>query len=227
MIGASVSDPSYLKIAGVIGDVHAEDELLEAALNYFASKSVDKVLCTGDIAGGSGSLAKCCALLQRHKARTVRGNHDRWFLSPTMRELSGGNLDGDILPEVKQYLDSLMPTLDFKTAHGAALLCHGLGKNDMAKVGAEDFGYAIDANQELQTLLKHKRYRFVINGHSHQAMVRHFPGLTVINAGSLQRSQNPGFSMLDFESKQVQMLRFSEARQVVVDKTVPLLENSL
>lgn len=48
---------------GLIGDVHAEDERLAAALEVFAAERVDRALCTGDVVDGHGDIDRTCALL--------------------------------------------------------------------------------------------------------------------------------------------------------------------
>ena len=50
---------------GLIGDVHAEDELLEAALDYLKGKNVEAILCTGDVADGSAVSSRCCELFTK------------------------------------------------------------------------------------------------------------------------------------------------------------------
>jgi hypothetical protein len=69
----------------------------------------------------------------------------------------------------------------------------------MGKVGPDDFGYAIEANDDLQNLLRDGVHRWVLNGHSHRQMVRDFGGLVLINAGTLARHRDPCFLELDFE----------------------------
>jgi hypothetical protein len=39
-------------------------------------------------------------------------------------------------------------------------------------------------------------------------MVRHFPGLTVINGGTLRRTEEEGFLLVDFAARQVEMFRW-------------------
>jgi predicted phosphodiesterase len=112
---------------GFIGDIHAEDQLLERALDVLASRGVELVAATGDVADGPGSVDRCCSLLQSRGVVVVRGNHD------------------------------------------------------------------------LQNLLR-GGYRWILNGHSHRRMVRHFGRATVINAGTLLRSHEPCFLELDFEN---------------------------
>jgi predicted phosphodiesterase len=80
----------------------------------------------------------------------------------------------------------------------------------MAKVGPDDFGYALDANDDLQNLLRFGGYRWILNGHSHRRMVREFNGVTLINAGTLMRRQEPCFLELDFENASGLIFKFAE-----------------
>ena len=135
--------------------------------------------------------------------------------------------DAQTLPvEAREYLTNLVATREFSSSLGGLLLCHGLGLNDMARVGPDDFGYAIESNDELQSLMRSPRYRFVVNGHTHHAMVRHFSGLTVINAGTLRRHDDPGFLLVDFAHRQVQMLRFGSSHEITLHSTKALLSDA-
>jgi predicted phosphodiesterase len=185
---------------GLIGDIHAEDELLERALDVLASRGVDLVAATGDIADGSGSVDRCCALLASHRVVAVRGNHDRWLLAGTARELPDATPVDRVTAESRRLLAELPEMVELKTVQGLALLCHGLGPNDMAKVGPDDAGYALEANDDLQSLIRGGAHRWILNGHSHRRMVRRFGGVTLINAGTLFRKHDPCFLELDFEA---------------------------
>ncbi|WP_084555209.1 metallophosphoesterase family protein [[Phormidium ambiguum] IAM M-71] len=54
-----------LNIIGVIGDIHAEDKLLEKAVNFLKSKNVEKIVCVGDIVDGLGDVNECCNTLAK------------------------------------------------------------------------------------------------------------------------------------------------------------------
>jgi predicted phosphodiesterase len=190
---------SYRRI-GLTGDIHADDELLERALDVLASRGVELVAATGDIADGFGSVDRCCALLTSHRVVAVRGNHDRWLLAGTARDLSDATPVDGVTAESRRMLAGLPEMVEVSTTQGLALLCHGLGPNDMAKVGPDDHGYALDANDDLQNLIQVGAYRWILNGHSHRRMVRVFGGLTLINAGTLMRHHEPCFLELDFEA---------------------------
>ena len=197
-----------LNIIGVIGDVHAEDKLLDKAVHFLQSKNVEKIVCVGDIVDGLGDVNECCNTLMREEILVVLGNHDRWLLKNEMRSLKQAT-QLDSLSEFSQsFLFSLPLTLDFSTPHGLALLCHGLGKNDMVRLTPYDYGYAIDVNTDLQNLIREQKYKYVINGHTHYKMVRNFSKLTIINAGTLKRGHEPGFLLIDFVQQFVQFYKF-------------------
>lgn len=188
---------------GAIGDVHAEDHLLVGALDTLDAAGASAILCVGDLADGTGSLDRCVKLLRERNVAVVRGNHERWLLGDVMRNLPNATELARLSAEERAYLAGLPTTLEFSTPFGGLLLCHGLGSNDMAKVTPDDYGYALDANDELQKLIADPKIRFVVNGHSHRIMVRHFPELTIINAGTLKADNDPGFLMVDFDAGEV------------------------
>lgn len=212
---------TYSRI-GAIGDVHAEDFLLQAAVRLLRQRDVDIIVCTGDVVDGPGAPDACCDLLTRESVLTVRGNHDRWFLSGAMRDLPEATAIETMPTLVSDFLRSLPPTAQLHTPDGSLLLCHGLGDNDMGRLGPDDYGYAISSNDELQSLIRDPNILYVLNGHTHQPMVRHFPGLTVINAGTLASEQHPCFVILDFTSHRAEIHRLAKDGGVVSFETAPL-----
>lgn len=52
-----------LKRIAAIGDIHAEDELLDKAIN-FCRPQVEQIVSVGDIVDGSGDVNRCVALLR-------------------------------------------------------------------------------------------------------------------------------------------------------------------
>lgn len=194
---------------GLIGDVHGEDERLERALYTFRRRQVPIVVSTGDIVDGRGSVDRCCELLEMHGVVAVSGNHDRWLLSGTARDLPDATPTAAVSEPSRAFLKRLPRMIELNTIEGTALLCHGLGPNDMAKVGPDDFGYSIDSNNELQNLVRNGYYRWVLCGHSHRRMVRTFGHLTIINAGTLIPEQASCFLEVDFENATVLAFEFA------------------
>ncbi|MEG4207720.1 metallophosphoesterase family protein [Microcoleus sp. Pol7_A1] len=197
-------------IIGVIGDIHAEEQLLEKTVAFLNSQKVDKILCVGDIVDGSGDANQCCNILKREEILVVLGNHDRWLLKNEMRNLKEATQPDSLSVISQSFLSSLPSTIEFPTPHGLALLCHGIGENDMARLTPGDYGYAIEVNIDIQNLIRGRKYRYVINGHTHYKMVRHFGNLTIINAGTLKYEHEPGFLVIDFVQQFVQFYKFFE-----------------
>jgi putative phosphoesterase len=194
-----------LRRVGLIGDIHCEDETLEIALEHLASERPDAILSVGDIVDGVGDPNRVCDLLKQHEVFTVMGNHDRWVLQDSMRDLRNATPLNTLRVQSRDWLAALPQTLSFETPRGELLLCHGLGENDMAMVREDDEGYSLDFNLALSELIKSKHYTFVANGHSHHAMVRTIEKLTIINAGTLARGARQICTVIDFQAGHVEL----------------------
>lgn len=196
---------------GAIGDIHAEDSRLEAALHFLAKEGVDAVLAVGDIVDGPGDTLRSCQLLSEHQVEVVAGNHDRWLLEKPER----AELDSEAArAELRLFLEPLPPTRSYDTAAGPLLLCHGMGDNDMNGVTADDYGYGLENNDELQELLRAGEYRYVICGHTHRRMVRDFGGLTVINVGTLLGADDACFALISFDERKVTFYSISSTGEI-------------
>lgn len=206
---------------GIVGDIHAEDWALRAALDHLKSLDVDTIVAVGDIVDGQGSVDACCDLLQQNGVVSVRGNHERWFLRGELRNLPHATLEADVRPTTRAFLASLPASLRLATGDKDILVCHGLGEEDMATVRPDDFGYALEVNDPLQALMRSRDIELVVCGHSHRRMVRRFGSVTVVNAGTLTRDHDPCFGMIDLESRAV---TFYEAagEDIVAVQIVPL-----
>lgn len=213
-----------LRQIGAIGDIHGEARYLETALKFLSAAHLDLIFSVGDITDGRDRVNRCCQLLQKYQVATVRGNHERWFLAGEMRDLPDASFDADVDKEARAFLAALPLTQSFETVAGRLLLCHGLGEYDMGGVWPGDFGYALESNLALLRLMLERQYRFVINGHTHQRMVRSFDHLTIINAGTLYREHQPCFLLADFETGFVQFYDFRSNTKVVKGEFFPLFD---
>jgi predicted phosphodiesterase len=197
-----------LRRVGAIGDIHGEARYLETALKFLSAANLEMVFSVGDIADGPDDVNRCCQLLQQYQVATVRGNHERWLFAGEMRDLPDAIFEADLDQESRAFLAGLPLTQSFETVAGPLLLCHGLGEYDMGGVRPSDFGYALESNLALLRLTLEGQYRFVLNGHTHQRMVRSFDRLTIINAGTLYRQHKPCFLLVDFEVRFVRFYDF-------------------
>ncbi|MCX7807641.1 MAG: metallophosphatase family protein, partial [Deltaproteobacteria bacterium] len=192
----------------LIGDVHAEDERLEAAIEIAEKEGVERVLCVGDVCDGHGDLARTVTLLESKKVIVVRGNHDRWFLRDEMRHLELVHHRADF-PAVARIVGLWPPLVEFWTLWGWMLLCHGVGDEDMAAI---DPAMPEDEVMQLpawQRILSAQKYAIVALGHTHKAMVRSIASITVINPGTLKRDDDPCFGIVDLRRGSMQLYNLS------------------
>ena len=61
-----------LRLLGLVGDVHAEEQRLARVLDFFASRGVDRVAQVGDFVDGMGSDAECVRRLRDADALVLR-----------------------------------------------------------------------------------------------------------------------------------------------------------
>jgi predicted phosphodiesterase len=182
---AAKTEQYDLRRIGVIGDVHACDERLTHLIGFFQGQELDQLVCVGDVVNGPGDPNACAALLDSAGVITVRGNHDRWLLEGQVPLGDDVHQFEDLEPSTIAFLRALPVSLELRGADGTPLLlCHGLLDNDMNSITADDYGYALETNNELQTLLGAGE-RIVIKGHRHRPAIWRLKKLTLIDAGCL------------------------------------------
>lgn len=198
-----------IRRVGLIGDLHVEHEALTFVIAELKQLGAETLLQVGDIVDGEGDLEATITLLQEHRVLAVRGNHDRWLLGGQGRELPFATRLVDASAGAQAFLAKLPATREFRSPRGNVLLCHGLGNNDMAGVKPDHEGHDITFNTDLQALIAERRYRFVLNGHTHRPMLRTFGPLSIVNAGTLHRGYERCFTYVDFERGE--LVRFRHA----------------
>ena len=206
------------KTIGLIGDIHGEDEYLVAVLTFLQKENVSLICTAGDIVDGRGKVSTCCRLLRENNVWAVAGNHDRWFLAGQMTNLFGEQNTHDLTEDDRTFLKGLPRTREIETVAGLALLCHGIGEDDMSRFRPFDEGYSLETNDRLQELSRSRRYKYLLCGHTHHRMVRKYGKPLFINGGTLKFDQEPGFAIVDFEGKEVHFYDVSEAGIEPADK---------
>jgi len=188
---------------GLIGDVHAQDQSLEATLAHLENAGVDALLCTGDVADGPGDIERCIELLKRHRVHTVKGNHDRWLLQDKARHVPNAHRRDDVSEQARLYLENLPTQIRLDTVAGPLLLCHGVLDNDLQKVWPGTQRMPAERCAKLDALIANRDTRWMINGHVHYRTLIHFEQLTLINAGTLRGDHHPGFSLIDLTADEI------------------------
>jgi len=60
----------------IISDIHANVEAFEEVLKHISSRSVDRIICLGDLVGYNADPSACIALCREHNIFCLLGNHD-------------------------------------------------------------------------------------------------------------------------------------------------------
>lgn len=194
---------------GLIGDVHAEHGGLAEALAELRARDVDAILCTGDVADGPGCLDRSVALLAEADVRTVAGNHERWLLQDRCRHVAHAHRIRKLSSDTRAWLEGLPAVREIATARGRLMLCHGVGANDMRKVWPgtpERPDGPVHRAPELDAIARAGKFRLLVQGHLHYRTVLDFPGLTLLNAGTLRSGQRPGVCIVDLGADRVRAL---------------------
>ena len=194
---------------GVIGDVHAEDDHLQTVLDFLHREGVDRIVCTGDIADGTGDINRCCDLLQDADVLAVRGNHDRWLLTNRVRHIDDATPQSALTAASHAYLHSLPVSVTLFSTFGPVLLCHGMLDADLRKIWPGTQRMPPERCERLDGLVRAGDYRLVINGHMHYRCLVHFEQLTLMNAGTLKARHRPGFSIIDCDVGTVTAYEFA------------------
>jgi predicted phosphodiesterase len=204
-----VSNTANVARVGVIGDVHCESDTLERALDALGTMNVDAVLCVGDLVDGLGDADLTLGMLDARGVQCVAGNHERWFLDGEQRTLDNATLE--IAEASRAFLKTLPVTRHYTTPAGNALLCHGVGTDDEAWLRPDTRGYALQDIPTLRELMLDDNIQFMLGGHTHARMVRVFPGLTVVNAGTIHRKDEQTFMVVDFDKTRVEFYSAAQA----------------
>ncbi len=199
-----------LRRLGVIGDVHCESETLGRVIAALETMNVEAVLCVGDLIDGPGDADTTLGMLEARGVQCVAGNHERWFLTGEQRAL--GNATRDVRETSRAFLETLPRVRRYATPNGNALLCHGVGNDDEAWLLADTHGYALQDIPAIRELMLDEDVQFVLAGHTHERMIRVFPGLTVVNVGTLSRKNEQSFTVVDFGAMRVGFYSAAEGK---------------
>ena len=64
---------------GLIADIHGNKLALDTVLDQLAARSVDSIVCLGDVAMLGPQPAEALATLETSRIPVVMGNTDAWF----------------------------------------------------------------------------------------------------------------------------------------------------
>jgi putative phosphoesterase len=132
---------------GIISDLHADLEALDAALARARELGCDLVVCAGDLVDGGVFPDEVIARLAAERIPTIRGNHDRWALERARGDESPEMFGGgwDLSDETMRFLAGLPRSWSAELEGTRVVMWHASPGSDMVAVrdGAE--AAALDA----------------------------------------------------------------------------------
>jgi predicted phosphodiesterase len=190
----------------VIGDVHACDERLARLLAHVDALDVDAACCVGDVVTGPGDPNRCVAGLRDAGVVTTRGNHDRWLLEGVRTGIPDAHTRADLDPSAVSWLAACPAVVPVQDAGTRVILCHALPDDDMNRIGADDYGYALDVNDPLQALLATGQPTLVLKGHRHAPALFRVGSVTICDVGTLLPECGSAAAVVDLEARVLQRL---------------------
>ena len=187
-----------MKIA-IVSDIHADAKALQRVFDDLPS--VDRVLCAGDAVSEFQFCPETVALLVKHGAQLIQGNHEYVLFNQNPGYLAKCRAQYD-----QALLDTLAsaPTeIAFEAAGARVLMVHATPWTPYS-------GYIHPRSPHFSRIAT-LPYDYVILGHTHIAMAEKAGDVTVINPGSCSqpRDHRPegSYAILDLERREVTLHR--------------------
>jgi len=163
---------------GLLSDVHATTGPLVEALKLFEAEGVDRVLCTGDIAGYGTELTESVDILVDKGCITILGNHDVWFLNRHA---------GKMAKRVEAFFQETAATWEATVEGKRIFAVHASPPDSMNRgITLLDQHEKIIFDNKEQWRIELEAYDFdvVVVGHTHQVFAELLGKTLVINPGS-------------------------------------------
>ena len=163
---------------GLLGDVHATVDPVVEALAIFRDEGVDRVWCTGDVAGYGDELDATVGLLKAGGCHVILGNHDQWYLD--LVESEKNSATANYLADLPLALDSWIEGKHLYMAHASPpnSLMDGIRLLDEAGQILQD------QRREWIERLAGFGPDVLIVGHTHQVFAEQLGDVLVVNPGS-------------------------------------------
>lgn len=175
---------------GLITDIHGNLVALEAVLSDMAERSVDRIVCLGDVAVLGPEPAGVVHRLREIGCLNVLGNTDAWLLGPNAVEPSAS--DGEVgraltawtrdqlADDALTWLGASSPILRVDLGAAGTMCCgHGSPRSH------EEVISALTPDAELATMFDGSPCDVYAGGHTHIRLLRQTTDRLLLNPGSV------------------------------------------
>lgn len=148
---------------GLVADVHANLQALNAVLAALAEEGIEEVWCLGDVVGYGGDPEACVAIVGERCAGTVRGNHDAAAVEAGLRE----GFNPHARAAIERQADLLSrDALDWLRGLPAVLELEDVALTHASFVDPDGFPYVLGSREAVDELATLPR-RWGFYGHTH------------------------------------------------------------
>ncbi|WP_062048029.1 metallophosphoesterase [Bacillus sp. JCM 19034] len=177
-----------MKRIALISDIHGNVPALEAVLEDIGARTIDELICLGDLVGKGPESKKAVDLIRQHCDHVVMGNWDDFITKPTdydvikwhQKQLSEHDFD---------YLRSLPHSYEFWLSGQLIRVFHASPRSVYERI------QPWDAIEERLSLLQNSNLteniagitepNVIAYGDIHNAYIQHHNRQTIINVGSV------------------------------------------
>lgn len=201
-----------MKIA-VLSDIHGNLPAMNAVCNHM-SESVDRIICLGDIIGYGPKPRECVDRIKQNSDLTIRGNHEKALIrGETFNSTTAHHGLEHAKKKLYQNHYDWIQQLPDKIANDDTLIFHSHPET-------EQHVYPEDVENVIDNL--NKQYNFVIYGHTHVPVNKHYNQTLIINPGSVGQprdsDQRASYAVVDYETKQAEINRVEYNIQETIDQ---------
>jgi putative phosphoesterase len=174
----------------VISDIHGNLISLNAVLEDIEQQAVDQIICLGDVAATGPQPHETVERLRALDCPVIMGNTDEWLLQPTITEDADPTTAGiaridlwcaeQLTESDREFLSGFLPTYRFTLNDTIDVLCfHGSPRSH------SDILRATTLEDEVAAMLDGFHATIMIGGHTHEAMLRRYRDMLLVNPGSV------------------------------------------
>ncbi|GCE11443.1 metallophosphoesterase family protein [Tengunoibacter tsumagoiensis] len=184
----------------LIADIHGNMTALETVLSDLHKRSVDQIICLGDVTAGGAQPREVLRSIQKLGCPVIMGNNDAWQINPrlTIKDnlIDAHNQDINLwcsqqyTESEKDFLRTFQATVNYPLPGGKNLLCyHGSPRS------FRQFLNPITPNETLDEAFAGYTADIFAGGHTHFQMFRRYRDKLVINPGSVGMALNRAFPL--------------------------------
>ena len=186
---------------GLIGDPHATAAPVAKAVSLLRAEGVDRILCTGDIAGYGNELDETVDLLIEAGCTAILGNHESWYLEKSTDRQDTRN---------RAFFEKLPAVVELNVEGVRLYMVHASPpRSDMEGIRLLDVRGDVlpESMSAWSERLQGFDYDVLVVGHTHQVFAERLADTLVVNPGSTKF--NHSCAILDLPSMVFQVLPLS------------------